>query len=218
MYSTYLFDLDGTLYDRDNLVRSIAISQFEKFGAELRQISEQEYVSKIERLDNHGHLLKEVLYEKLAFELSLDTKLKDRLLKHFWETYDNYLVLDPDIRRTLRGLKEAGVKLGIITNGGTARQQMKIQMLGLHDYFDVILISEQEGIKKPNPEIFRRALERCCVSHQTSVFIGDNPIADIDGAKAAGLDAIWKSVPYWDMTRPDVKSINQLSELLIDFE
>lgn len=77
--------------------------------------------------------------------------------------------------------------MGLITNGLEKFQSRSIEGLGLRDHFDAVLISEAEHIKKPQPEIFHRALSRLGVTGKTSVYIGDNPEADILGAKNAGF-------------------------------
>ena len=61
---------------------------------------------------------------------------------------------------TLHHLRNAGVRLGIVTNGAAVVQQAKIEQLGLSALVDAVLISEREGVRKPNPEIFYRAVAR----------------------------------------------------------
>ena len=67
--------------------------------------------------------------------------------------------------------------------------QMKLDLL-----VDSILVSEKEGIRKPDPEIFWRAASRLSLKPEDCLFVGDNPVADILGATDAGMQAIW--VPF----------------------
>ena len=69
-------------------------------------------------------------------------------------------------------------------------------------------------MRKPDAAIFTRALERCGVGAHETVFVGDNPDVDVFGAMAVGMKAIWKRVPYWEMSDPNVPTIDQLSEIL----
>jgi putative hydrolase of the HAD superfamily len=70
----------------------------------------------------------------------------------------------------------AGTRLGIVTNGQTEWQSRKIDSLGLASFFDVVLISETEGIRKPDVRIFDRAREICGVDRPVeSMFVGDHP-------------------------------------------
>jgi putative hydrolase of the HAD superfamily len=64
--------------------------------------------------------------------------------------------------------------------------------LELAPLFDTILISDAEGISKPDRQIFDRALERLNVTAAQAVFVGDHPAVDIAGARGAGMRAIWK--------------------------
>jgi putative hydrolase of the HAD superfamily len=69
-------------------------------------------------------------------------------------------------------------------------QSSKLPCLALASLFDAVLISDAEGCRKPDIQIFRRALERLDVKPGESVFVGDNPAVDVAGARAAGMLAI----------------------------
>lgn len=213
-YSTYLFDLDGTLYSRDDLVRNLIEQQYDDFRAELSHIERARYIERVIKLDAHGYHPKEQLYAQVADEWNLGPDVQAKLFDHFWNSYDAHCHLPEDTLTTLRALRDEGARLGIITNGQTVRQNRKIDVLGIRDFFDVILISEAEGLKKPHPEIFRRAVNRCRSLGRDTVFIGDHPVADIDGSRDAGLAAIWKKVPYWRVTREDVRVVERLAEIV----
>lgn len=71
-------------------------------------------------------------------------------------------------------------------------QSRKLECLSLSSSFDTIPISAAEGIGKPDPEIFRRALERLEADAAETVFVGDHPEVDIKGARSAGMRAIWR--------------------------
>ena len=214
MIAAVLLDLDGTLYDRDALLAKVVEDQFQTFDGELEGVARAEFAETIIALDDHGYADKDALYGNAVAKWKLDPRLSGRLVASFWSLYDEYSVLPADTVTTLQALRHAGKKLGIITNGQTSRQQRKIDRFGLEGLVDVILISESEGVKKPDPEIFRRAVARCGVLAGNSVFVGDHPEADIAGAVGAGLRAVWKRVPYWEMTMKDVVAIDMLSELL----
>jgi putative hydrolase of the HAD superfamily len=72
-------------------------------------------------------------------------------------------------------------------------QRSKIERLGLAPLVDTILVSGEEGMHKPDVEIFRRAAERLGVVAESCAFVGDNPLTDIAGARAAGMTPIWMS-------------------------
>jgi len=86
--------------------------------------------------------------------------------------------------------------------------------LGLEPFLDAVLISEAEGVRKPDPTIFKMAAERCGVNPWESAFVGDHPDVDVMGAGAAGLISIWKRVPYWQLGIENVQAVGNLSEIL----
>jgi putative hydrolase of the HAD superfamily len=214
MLKAVLFDLDGTLYDRDALVRVVAGAQFDAFREDLAGVDRNAFVERLFALDAHGYRDRASLYVELISELGLEAAVAHRLERDFSTRYLASCDATPDTTETLRLLKEHGLRLGVVTNGAARIQTEKLLALELTDYFDAILISEVEGVRKPDAEIFGRALERCQVRAHEAVFVGDNPEADIFGAMAAGLWPIWKRVPYWEMSDPSVPTIDVLSEIL----
>jgi len=208
-----LFDLDGTLYDRDALVARLFAEQFEAFGCELTAIPTKAFITRLIELDDHGYRDKRDVYRSAAAEWSLASDLCNRMENDFWTRYDEHCVLDADVRHTLETLASRGVKIAVVTNGGRDRQQRKLDALGISSWLDAILISEVEGVRKPDPEIFRRALTRCGVEASAALFVGDHPEVDVGGALQAGLRAAWKVVPYWSCDH-DVPAVRQLSEIL----
>lgn len=101
----------------------------------------------------------------------------------------------PDAIDSLRMLREQGLKLGLVTN---AFQPMRlrdreIEEHGLLEFFPHCRISAADvGYLKPHPEIFTRALDQLEVTADEAIFIGDNPVADIAGAQAAGMRAVMR--------------------------
>lgn len=93
-----------------------------------------------------------------------------------------------------------------------------IKALAIEKYFDVILVSEWENIKKPDPQLFMRALDKLQVSPHDSIFLGDHPENDVKGAQAVGMKGIWKKDAPWDHVEADA-IIDDLSELpsIIDY-
>jgi putative hydrolase of the HAD superfamily len=212
--SAVFFDLDGTLYDRDRVIAGVVRELHSIFEPELSHVTRDIFVSRVLELDDHGYGNKPELFKQVLAEWSLDPALADRLIDRFWSTYDDHCVLDSDVRYTLETLKDHDKALGVITNGSTDRQTRKIERLKISHYFDAVLISEAEGVQKPDAAIFNRALLRCGVIASEAVFVGDHPEADITGAKLAGLTPIWKRVPYWEMRHADVSAVDRLSDIL----
>lgn len=96
----------------------------------------------------------------------------------------------PESRAVLEALRSI-VKIGMITNGASDIQRAKIAGSGLAGYFDTILISGEEGFGKPQPEIFRLAIDRLDVDEASAVMIGDSLARDVAGAASVGIKSIW---------------------------
>ncbi len=103
----------------------------------------------------------------------------------------------------------------MITNGFTEFQLLNIRSLGIDKYMDTIVVSEEERIKKPQAEIFMRALERLGVTPEESVYIGDHPENDVIGARNVGMNAIWKKDAFSGTPFTDEHIIDDLQELLL---
>jgi putative hydrolase of the HAD superfamily len=91
----------------------------------------------------------------------------------------------PDVPAALERLR-GRVRMGVVSNAnGTVRA--KLERVGLADYFELIVDSQEEGIEKPDPRIFARALARMGVSAAEAAYVGDLYHVDVVGAVAAGL-------------------------------
>jgi putative hydrolase of the HAD superfamily len=88
-------------------------------------------------------------------------------------------------------LKRHDLMLGITSNGEARIQIGNIRALGLDHLIHEILISELEGVRKPDILIFERAAQRLGVDPAECLFVGDNLAADILGAKQAGMKSVW---------------------------
>jgi putative hydrolase of the HAD superfamily len=106
------------------------------------------------------------------------------------------------------------VRLGIVTNGTVRIQEPAIQRLGLSGIIDTVHISEREGVRKPDREIFERALRALDVNAGEAWYVGDHPDVDVRGAAAAGLTAIWRRTMHWPEPDASHRAIDRLDELL----
>lgn len=107
----------------------------------------------------------------------------ERIFAHF-DRPDAWRVADGG-RECLAELRARGVRTALISNWDT-RLRATLEQLDLLDAFDTILISGEEGVEKPDPEIFERAAERLNVPAARSLMVGDDPISDVIGARSVG--------------------------------
>ena len=114
------------------------------------------------------------------------------------------------------------VKLGIITNGFTELQQVRLERTGFLEHFDLLVISEQVGVAKPHPDIFEHALAAMGTPARDRVLmVGDNPDSDIVGGHLAGLHTCWlnadnKPTPNYINPRYQVASMAELERKLFN--
>jgi putative hydrolase of the HAD superfamily len=117
----------------------------------------------------------------------------------------------------LEELRSNNLVLGMITNGKGQFQMDNIKSLGIKKYFEIILISEWEGIKKPDPQIFRRASEQLNVSPNECLFVGDHPNNDVKEPQKVGMKGIWKKDFQWKNVEADFIT-DDLSDIPIIIE
>src|SRR5262245_14989421 len=149
MINAVFFDLDGTLYDRDAAILRMAEEQFEQFRYELR-VDRSVFLDRLVELDAHGHNRAPRLHHLLGEILGFNAEVADRMEALFRLRYPVYCGISEDNLSTLIALRASGRRLGIITNGPTDWQSRKIESMGIASLFDTILISETEGVKKPD--------------------------------------------------------------------
>jgi putative hydrolase of the HAD superfamily len=214
MVKVILFDLDGTLFDRDAAVRELFADQHRAFAGALAGVPREPFIERLLELDQHGHADKRMMYAVLVRELGLDASLGDRLLEHFRDVYSHFGATFSDVLPTLEALRARGLALGLVSNGRVDTQAAKVARLGLEPLLDAVLISEREGVRKPDRRIFERALGRLGAAPAEAWHVGDHPHADVAGARAAGLTAVWRYVPYWPEPATRAFTIFTLAELV----
>lgn len=217
MIKAVLFDLDGTLLNRDDSVQKFIGDQYERLKNILGHIPKEIYTSRFLELDSRGYVWKDKVYQQLIAEFNIKGITWEGLLQDYLLEFKNHCVPFPNLKSMLEALKARSILLGIITNGRGQFQFDNIVALGIEKYFETILISEWEGMKKPNPEIFEKAIKQLNVLANESVFIGDHPENDIKAARKVGMKTIWKKDIYWNDVEAEF-SIEDLSEIPIIIE
>lgn len=135
---------------------------------------------------------------------------------------ERYLEVLPNFNNLLEGAQELleylskRYTLHIITNGFEVVQNRKLAHSGIAGYFKTITNSENAGVKKPDPRIFSFALNVAKANVAQTVMVGDNWLADIQGAKNIGMDAIYynESPEKVDINIAHVKRLIDIKNLL----
>ncbi len=193
------FDLDHTLWDfeKNSALTFQKILSENSVSVELKDFLKVYIPINFEfwKLYREGKITKsELRFQRLKITFdtlghSISNELIDVLSDQYIENLSSFNHLFPNTTEVLDYLKP-NYKLHIITNGFQEIQDKKLQSSKIHDYFDHIINSEMAGVKKPNPIIFRLALEKAKVLPQKSLMIGDSLEADILGARAVGIHTL----------------------------
>ncbi|MGP4069980.1 HAD family hydrolase [Halobacillus sp. B29] len=212
MIKAIIFDLDGTLLNRDESLKVFISEQHDRLNKWLGHIPKEEYIQKFIELDDHGYVWKDEVFEQLTKEFEIEGISVHELLEDYLNFFKENCVPFPELLETLEELKRNHFLVGMVTNGKGQFQMDNIKALEMDSYMDVILISDWEGVKKPDSMIFRRVAERLHVCPEDCVFIGDHPDKDVKAAREVGMKGIWKRNDQWDGAEAD-DMIDDLSEI-----
>ncbi len=202
-YKHIFFDLDRTLWDFDAAaevaferiyekydLKSLGIPSAHEFHEVYHPLNEQLWVLYREDKITKDYLNRTRFMQPLAHYGIHDTALADHLSEDYVYWSPRIVRLVPGTMELLDYLKPK-YHLHLITNGFQEVQHTKLSGSGLEPYFETLTVSEEVGVKKPNPEIFLYALRKANASPVESLMIGDEMAVDIDGARAAGIDQIF---------------------------
>ena len=143
----------------------------------------------------------------LGFEVSADDCRVKAALNVFFQDFIDTLELRDGAKKLIKQAQQQG-KVGLISNFTHAPVIYKsLRKVGISEFFNVVVVSEEVGWRKPSGRIFEQALTRLQVQAAEAVYIGDSPNEDIKGAKQAGLKTIF--VPSQFNTLKDLKESKQ---------
>lgn len=212
-----LFDFDDTLQNRRAAYRAFACGFICRHFPHLSDAEQASYVERMTRLNGSGNEFKNYYDFNTALVAELDWQNAPPIAELVAETrcdFPRHTTLLPQVAEGLATLRNKGYLLGIVTNGDACIQNTKLDVSGLRPLFDTVVISGEEGVAKPDPEIFRRAAARLGVSPTDCVFVGDHPEKDIAGAIAAGMQTRFMHACGWFDPPSAVTVVHSMEELL----
>jgi len=225
-YQDLFFDLDHTIWDFELNSKETLWDLHQKYALEAKGINNFDEFYNIYSVHNHrlwdryskGFIKQEELRWKRMYLSLLDYKIADEALSK--EISLDYLTILPNKKNLfpytieiLAYLKSKNYRMHLITNGFESVQLKKIKHSNLSDYFIEVITSEASNSLKPNKEIFDYALKISKAKLATSIMIGDNESADIQGAINAGMDSIFVNHLQVSPTVPATYTITHLKEL-----
>lgn len=217
MTKAVLFDFDETLQDRtlafegymdaflDEYLPNISQKEREAHKRDMRITGNGGYVNRVEWCTN--------LVKMWGWENAPNATV---LANHYDYNFGDFNVIFDNSIPLLKELKARGYLTGVITNGPSVLQNHKMDTSGLRPYCDIVVVSGDEGVHKPDPRLFEITAERLGVKPQECVYVGDHPVNDIQGALSAGMGAIRMNFGWFkdkDL-RPDVPVITDIIDVL----
>jgi putative hydrolase of the HAD superfamily len=118
----------------------------------------------------------------------------------------------PDAAPTLATLREAGLRLAVVSNWDCSLERV-LSQVGLGAALDTVVVSAQAGMAKPDPAIFTLALERLRRRPGEALFVGDSLETDVAGASRAGLRPILIDRAGAAAGDPDLELVATLADL-----
>ena len=219
MIKALIFDYDGTLSNRTESVYCFFNDYLRPF---VPQLSDIEFEAMVQDLmyfdvnginefdlrmppfmDRYGHLFPE----------GFEEDFKKNFIAKVW----SYNILKEETLEVLEKLKER-YKLALLSNGSSTVQHNKIDHVGIEKYFDVVVVSGDVGIHKPDPKLFEYTLEKLNVRADEAMMIGDVFSTDILGAVRAGIKTVWlvedEERPAFAYKGYRIRNLKELYEIL----
>ncbi|MGN0528688.1 MAG: HAD family hydrolase [Eubacterium sp.] len=217
MTKAVLFDFDETLQDRTEAFESYMDAFLQTYRPDLSQTEIEKCKEDMRSTGNGGYVDRVKWYQRLIDMWSWqDAPDAQELAKHYDYTFGDHCVIFPHTVPLLKKLREMGLITGIISNGPSYLQNHKMDMSGLRDYCDIVVISGDVGVHKPDPQLFVYTANKLNLETRDCVYVGDHPVNDIKGALDSGMKAIrmnWGWFKNQDL-RPDVPVIDDIIDVL----
>lgn len=203
------------------LVKNGVNVSFDDFQRTYFDIRDKFYSESRESLEEpHFNVRVAQTLEKLGYDFKVSDAAVAEATISFADEFMRHVQLDKDAVYVLQKLHQK-YKLGLISNFGIPECGRRLlEMFGLKEYFDLIVISAEVNQRKPSPKIFKNALQKLGVDASRAVFVGDMMDLDVIGPQSVGMKTILikrRSSRQDTVAKPDM-IIMSLTELLTALE
>ena len=154
------------------------------------------------------------LRTRALLEHAREAGYPDEMAREAFEVFyraRNRVDLYDDVLPALERLS-ARFRLFAVSNGNA-----DLAAVGIASWFEGSLAAREAGCLKPDPRIFQLLLERAGLAPYDALHVGDDPLADVEGARRAGLDAVWvnrRGDPWPEELEPPVRTVRSLADLV----
>lgn len=199
MIKAVVFDLDDTVYDYRfcdryavERLRRHCMKAFSIQGEEFNQAYGKAKQIVKERLGNVGASHNRMLYMQTFLELIAQKPSVHALELYniYWDSMLQTMRLYDYVLPLFRTLSQQGIRIAVLTDLTANIQHRKIKKLGIAEYVDVLVTSEEAGQEKPDGKMFGLVMEKLNLLPGQILMVGDSYKKDIEGAKAAGMHGI----------------------------
>ena len=217
-----IFDLDDTLFDRSRAQREIVHRIVREFRGLFAGMGEAGIVEAFFESDRQAvrefeaggsaDTVRTGRSRRFLTLLGLSVEYADRITNFYVNAYSKMDTAVEGAKDVITDLVQS-YQLGIVSNGFPDVQYRKLEALGIRHHFDCILLSEELGIRKPDPRIFREAADLLGRNPSECMHVGDSYDSDVIGAREAGLRACWYNPNGLDCTSVHIKPDFEISAL-----
>ena len=181
MYETLITQFCSPLYYGTEIARDLGLRP-EEFLPGWRATEEARATGKLTFEETMGRLMKaHGIYTPEAHRRVVDQRIAIQA--------DCFCHLHPDIEPMLSALRERGIRIGLITNCFSEEATL-IRESGLFPYFDAHCLSWEEGVRKPDPAIYRTCLRKLGIAPENCLYVGDGGSQELEAARAFGMQAV----------------------------
>jgi len=147
-------------------------------------------------------------------EIRLSEEAASSYFKDFLQHFEDSWMLFDDVVPCLERLGD--YELGILTNGDSCQQRLKLKKLGILPYFNTIVTASEVGVAKPNPLIFLQTCKRANRAPEECTYVGDDLYTDILACRAVQMIGVWlnRNAKSSELESDYIRSLLDLKEVL----
>ncbi len=193
MIKAVIFDLDNTLVDFMAMKRQAIEAAIHAMRDAGLQLPAEEIRRRIDAIYEQRGIEFQNVFDQLLFDefSKIDYKILSSGIIAYRRAREAALVPYPHVYMTLVELAKMRLKLAVVSDAPAREAWLRLCYLNFHHIFDVVVTFDDTGERKPNPEPFRKALERLVVKPEEALMVGDWAERDVVGAKQVGMKTVF---------------------------
>ncbi|MCH5320574.1 MAG: HAD family hydrolase [Eubacterium sp.] len=217
MIKAVLFDFDETLQDRTAAFENYMDTFFADFCPDISRAELEKRKEDMRVTGKGGYVNRQAWYSQLIEMWSWSDAPSNVVLADHYDTkFGDHNVIFPNSEKLLKELKNRGYVVGVITNGPSYLQNHKMDTSGLRPYCDIVVVSGDVGVHKPDPALFTYTADKLGLKAEECMYVGDHPVNDVEGALKAGMKVIRMNFGWFkdEALRDDVPVITDIIDVL----